>query len=492
MENKTVFRPSTYNILVRLEKDPSQYMLIHGYTGAVDIANPSVADCLRPGSRISKDTAPVSEQTFDALVARGYLTQQTAAQERAYCQRWANLLHTHKKMFGKRSYMFMVSYDCNFRCPYCYESDISEKGKRWAKETFTKEMVDKAYEAMAEITPDESKRTRSITLYGGEPLLAKNKEIVAYIVQKGTALGYTFDAISNGYEIEHYKDLLGPGKIQSVQISVDGPKEIHDKRRYHYQDGGTFDKIFANIGMALDAGVRVSLRANTDATNYQYIESLYDQFRDAGYTDNKLFLFSAAMVVGDENIKPAPAAEDPHPASLLTKPEFNAKLQQTKVPGQHQEMWIYKKLYTAIKHNIRINFDPVYCGVQVGAYIFDPYGDIYNCWETVGKERHIIGHYSDGITWEEEIKRWHERNIATAPRCSGCKYAFLCGGGCLAKVLRAHGDLSKSYCHHFPESFEGVVNRVYQAYLHDKECKNDCNCRKEGHGNETASAVAPQ
>lgn len=466
-------------------------MLVHGYTGAIDIASSNVANLLKPGNRISKETAHVSEQTFDALVARGYLTQKTAAQEREFCQRWANLLHTHKKMFGKHSYMFMVTYDCNFRCPYCYEGDISKQGKQWAKKTFTKEMVDKAYAAMTEITPDENRRTRSITLYGGEPLLAKNKEIVEYIVRKGTELGYTFEAISNGYEIEHYKDLLGPGKIQSIQISVDGPKEIHDTRRFHYQDGGTFDKIFTNIGMALQAGARVNLRANTDATNYKYIESLYDQFKQAGYIDNNLFLFSAALVVGDENIKHNHTTNPSHPASLLTKLEFNAKLQQTKVPGQHQEMWIFKKLYTAIKHNVRINFDPVYCGVQVGAYIFDPYGDIYNCWETVGKERHIIGHYADGITWEEELKRWHERNIATAPRCSGCKYAFLCGGGCLAKVLRAHGDLSKSYCHYFPESFEGVVNRVYRAYLHDKEC-NNCNCQTKGSEPQTASSGITQ
>ncbi|WP_281671064.1 radical SAM/SPASM domain-containing protein [Rikenella microfusus] len=477
------FRPSTYNIIIHLEKDPSQYMLIHGYTGAIDIANANVVRLLKPGGRVTKENPFVSKQTFEALVARGYLTQQTAAQERTYCQRWANLLHAHKKLFGTRSYMFMVSYDCNFRCPYCYESDISQMGKHWTKQAFTKEMVDKAYQAMTEIMPDEKRRGRSITLYGGEPLLAKNREIVEYIVQQGIALGYTFEAISNGYEIEHYKDLLGPGKIQSVQISMDGPKEIHDKRRYHYLNGGTFDKIFANIGMALEAGAQIALRANTDATNYRHIESLYDQFKEAGYVDNKLFHFSAALVVGDENIRP----ESPHavtteissPSVLLTKPDFIAKLQQTTVPGQHQEMWMFRKLYNAIKHNTRINFDPVYCGVQVGAYIFDPYGDIYNCWETVGKECHIIGHYSNGVTWEEEIKKWHQRNVATAPRCSGCKYAFLCGGGCLAKVLRAYGDLYKSYCHYFPESFEGVANRVYQAYLHDKEFGNVCNCQKD-------------
>lgn len=77
--------------------------------------------------------------------------------------------------------------------------------------TFTKEMVDRAYEAMLEIEPDRNKHQK-ITLYGGEPLLAKNREIVEYIVKRGVELGYKFDAISNGYEIQYYKDLFGEGK----------------------------------------------------------------------------------------------------------------------------------------------------------------------------------------------------------------------------------------------------------------------------------------
>ena len=482
MKDTAIFRPSTYNIIVKLDGSNSQYMLIHGYTGAIDLANENVVNLLQPGSRVTADNEFVSAQTFSTLVQRGYLTQKTASEERAFCQRWANLLHAWKKLFSQGSFMFVVSYDCNFRCPYCYESTISDKGKQWNKKTFTKEMVDRAYAAMAEIESDKAKQVETITLYGGEPLLAKNREIVEYIVKKGVELGYKFDAISNGYEIQYFKDLFGENKIRAIQISIDGPKEIHDKRRYHYQDGGTFDRIMQNIRIALDAGIIINLRVNIDATNYEYIESLYEQFKVAGYVGNSHFNFSAALVVGDENIKPdhghVPEMEPSRPHSLLTKADFNAKLLRTNVPGQHQERWIFEKLYTAIKHNTRINFSSIYCGVQVSSYIFDPIGDIYNCWETIGKERHIIGHYRDGITWEDEIKHWHNRNVGTTPRCSTCKYMFLCGGGCIAKVLRAYDDFSESYCHNFPDSFRQVANQTYQAYMRTQTCK-ERSCKKK-------------
>lgn len=458
------YRPSSYNIIVPLERDSSKYMLVHGYTGAIDIASSNVVGLLKSKGSITKDIAIVSAETFDMLVARGYLTEKTREEEYAYCKRWANFMHVWKKKFSRRTFMLMVTYDCNFRCPYCYESTVSEGGRKWAKETFSKEMVDRVFDAMLEIEPDRQKHTDIITLYGGEPLLAKNYDIVKYIVETGYNLGYKFDAISNGYELDAYHDLLGPDKIGRIQISVDGPKEIHDNRRFHYKDGGTFDRIFKNIALAMDKGVRIGLRANIDATNYKYVESLYDQFVQVGYVRNSNFSFSAALVVGKENItstgKVIPQSEK---ATLLSKMDFNDKMLQTKVPGQHQEMWIYRKLYDAISNHTLIDYTPVYCAVQVGAYIFDPFGNIYNCWETVGKKKHIIGQYIDGIRWKPEKENWQQHNIGTVKKCSMCKYGFLCGGGCLAKALTAYGDLSGSYCHSFPEIFGRIANSVHDA-----------------------------
>ena len=93
----------------------------------------------------------------------------------------------------RKGFTFLITYDCNFRCPYCFEKDIQKDGT-----AFTKEMVDKAYQAILQIAPDERLRSRSITLYGGEPLLKRNKNIISYIIEQGKELGFKFSAISNG------------------------------------------------------------------------------------------------------------------------------------------------------------------------------------------------------------------------------------------------------------------------------------------------------
>lgn len=55
-------------------------------------------------------------------------------------------------------------------------------------------------------------------------MLAENKEIVSYIINEGITRGYKFVAITNGYDLDCYGDLLSPDKIYKVQITVDGPK----------------------------------------------------------------------------------------------------------------------------------------------------------------------------------------------------------------------------------------------------------------------------
>ena len=66
-------------------------------------------------------------------------------------------------------------------------------------------------------------RNRTITLFGGEPLLRENKDIVAYILQKGKEYGYTFTAISNGYDLDAYEDWL-------ISLYVTGSTRIRSSR----------------------------------------------------------------------------------------------------------------------------------------------------------------------------------------------------------------------------------------------------------------------
>lgn len=466
-------RKSTYLIAVPLD-GTEQYMFLHGYTGAIDIVNNSVASFFQTHTSFEEDEIPFSKQTIERLITRGYITKNTASEEREYVRRFASLLHKDARNSSKK-YLFLVSYNCNFRCPYCYEGGISGQGKQWTKQAFTREMIDKAYQAMAEIEPDENKRSKMITLYGGEPFLKENIDIVEYIIRKGVELGYHFDAITNGYDLNHFIPIFKNGAVTNLQITLDGSKEMHDKRRYHYQTHESFDEVFRNIGLALENNIAVSVRFNADANNFKEIEKLKKLFKEAGYSEKSHFRFSPAILRGGEthvskdssllnNLIPDQARDAQADIAYLSRKEFNDLLEKFGLNASHHDYGLYHRLSIAIKNNSYLRFQSVFCGVQANMYIFDPYGDLYNCWETVGVRKHVLGSYKNGIQWTEEVKNWQDRNVGTTPKCSACKFALLCGGGCVAKALRHGGSFQASYCDNYAEIVKLTLNQLYKDW----------------------------
>ena len=126
---------------------------------------------------------------------------------------------------------------------------------------------------------------------------------------------------------------------------------------------------------------------------------------------------------------------------------------------------IINTIITAIKNKTCIKFHSIFCGVQSGSYILDPYGDIYTCWETVGKTEYVLGKYTPSIEWNDRVKNWQGRNIGNTPKCSCCKYALLCGGGCLAKALKHKGNFKASYCDGYNDIFRLSANRAYNSAI---------------------------
>ena len=93
-------------------------------------------------------------------------------------------------------------------------------------------------------------------------------------------VGICLDAITNGHDLDCYTEVLSSGAMRHVQITLDGMKDMHDSRRFHYQTHKSFDKILSNIKLALDNGIMVGVRFNADANNFGEIKKLQDIFAE--------------------------------------------------------------------------------------------------------------------------------------------------------------------------------------------------------------------
>lgn len=352
------------------------------------------------------------------------------------------MLYTH--------FTFVVTYDCNFRCPYCFEKGtVSGEMKSLL---FTQKMVDKAYQAILEIQPNEKLRPKVITLFGGEPLLTKNKEIVHYIVKKGQELGFTFYAVTNGYEIDDFVDLIGPNGIVHLQVTIDGIKSRHNSKRIHMEKIPTFDKIVANIGLALQRGAHITIRVNTDKSNIGDLNALKELFDKLHYTDNSNFTIESAILRNcEENVN------NDKKNNFFTMKEFVQEHKDLNYKYGCKDFGVYANIYNAITKKSPLHYRSVFCGAQTASYVFDPVGNIYPCWEVIGTQEHKIGNYMvHPISWDDKvINKWRNTNILVFNNCKQCKYALLCGGDCSA--LKS----DKNKCNHLGEIIKYAVQRAY-------------------------------
>lgn len=448
-------RLSSYTISVKLEAEEDKFFLVHGYTGAIDIVE---GECWRQIEHFSSDNN-LSAETIDTLQKRGYLTTRTLEEEHQYVWKIANVLHQiQAKMY--KSWGFIITYNCNFRCPYCFENSISQNGKAWTGKTFTKEMVDNAFLAMSKIEPERELHNNEILLYGGEPFLRNNKEVVSYIIKKRIDNNYKFKVISNGYDLDFYADILSAEYFTSFQITIDGDKTYHNKRKRHIVEGETFDKVIHNIGLLLSKSIQVFVRVNIDENNFQDLNRLKKMFTENGFYSNPCFHLNPALILNTNSV------QDCEDVKFLNNKDFLQLLEDKSLNLlKGQDFNIEEMFYSCLKKKTCYQLRSTICPSQYGTYLFDPCGDIYSCLEFVGRKQHSIGRYKENIEWLKEKEYWQSRNISNMSSCKVCKYALICGGQCLArtrytKEIGFEVTKCKQYYVQVPRS----INMAYNKY----------------------------
>jgi uncharacterized protein len=404
------------------------------------------------------------------LTKRGYLTEMTLEQERALFVRLATKLQ-RRAQSSKPSFVMMPTYQCNLRCSYCYQSHLrDDPAKRHLLRTMQPEMVDRIFVAMAELevmhgaSPGPTSK-RDIGLYGGEPLLSRNRSIIAYIIDTAQRQGEaSFRGVTNGADLHAYRDLLGPGKIEQLQITLDGPPAEHDTRRVYANGAGSFERIAHNVTMALEQDVRISVRTNVDASNLEHLPALAQEIARRGWNAYNHFSAYVAPVDSPE------VREDVR--DTLSTVELDTAMSRLRM--EHPSMVSLTRSDMRLKDNVRgvletggdplAGFRASFCGAEGGMYIFDPFGDIYACWERTGEPSLRMGHVNeDGTVSLEQCRldAWQGRHVGAMDACSVCPYGLYHGGGCAARAEADHSDPQSHHCEGFPSRFQTMVAEAY-------------------------------
>jgi uncharacterized protein len=219
---------------------------------------------------VQGDVDSLSNDELEFLISRLILVPADEDETTAVLRRQAAAADTP----GSRRFALLPTALCNMDCEYCGQDHASGH------------LADDAYNATRDrvlaAIEDPAVTTIEVNWFGGEPLLAsraivalggaflraansKNKEYRSLVVTNGSLLTV---ALIGKLHLE--------AGISKIEITIDGPPEVHDARR-HLKNGKTsFYRIIEIVLAALNTEelkeVTYSIRTNVGVSNFSDIE----------------------------------------------------------------------------------------------------------------------------------------------------------------------------------------------------------------------------
>jgi len=359
------------------------------------------------------------------------------------------------------SLVVLPTYGCNLSCGYCYEGKLTQNQGYWSLDSALR-----AADACIEFLNERGlkRELTSLTVLGGEPVRSENIGPLCTFVKKISDQGFNnIQIITNAVELSaHAKSLTASG-VDSFMITIDGPKNIHDKRRpSRFDRESSFDKSITGINAALKAGASVTIRVNVDADNIRYVGALAIEFMERGLFGENNFNAYIYPVSTDFRTSKKYASESE--LSMMLAEEVD------KFPILKAFVWEFHGLDAIYSIRSKEPLSPKlrYCGATQNQFVIDYNKNVYPCWFGTGKDGFKIGTYDseiNSIKIDSDINsKWRQRGPLSIEPCKSCKWALVCGSGCSFKSHLKTGSFLNPNCAPFEDIFSSLGPLILEDF----------------------------
>lgn len=327
------------------------------------------------------------------------------------------------------------TYDCNFDCIYCYEDNRRHLY-----------MDDDTIEALVSFIKDYKDMHLNIAWYGGEPLLALQQ--IKKICDKLNYLSIISNQsiITNGYLLNHKAiDIFQKYNIRSAQITIDGPEDVHDSRRFLKGEKPTFYRIIENVENLLGCipDFSIDFRVNVDKQNESYYKEIYDFLNDK--FENRNINVYAGFV---EEVS-------------VCKKRSHCIFDRQQIVNFKKQLFAEYDLDLGIYPDVGRNN----CVANLlNGYVIGADGLIFKCWNDVGiNEKSISSVFEKKITNRTLFYRYlnaGDNRFDTI--CSKCFLLPICNGGCkFQQIENLFSNNKIDTCHFAKDNLKGLLELYY-------------------------------
>ncbi len=346
----------------------------------------------------------------------------------------------------------VVTKLCNFDCVYCFEKKENKK--------LTQRDIERILKFMEKQLP--GRKNLSIGWFGGEPLLEiplilDLSSKIRSITEKHK-VNLTQYMSTNGYFLtaENFFALYNAG-ITGYDITIDGPKEQHDKLRPLLGGLGTYDKIISNLisisdeysNILKEEKALITIRVNLTHENLPIIKDwLENSFPEELKSTVKIYF---AMVAG--------GGEKESPANYILNMD-NFLLSPLKDTYMLLEI---SKFALDLGYNLQFSLKPSYvnCGAEAeGSYIILPDSKIAKCPVIMNVIGELDNEGNILITDLPSYVKWMTKDpfryTGTFEECKTCPMLPICGGGC----TKVYFNTNNKGCRIFKDSLNEYLKII--------------------------------
>ena len=325
-----------------------------------------------------------------------------------------------------------VATGCNLACGYCFKEDLTSIAKSQVMDFATAQA---AIEMLLRESPGRSRY--NVVFFGGEPLtqMPLLESVVAWAEPRfaEARARVDFSLTTNATLINaRVADWLSANNV-GVAVSIDGPKEIHDRHRTTRRGNGSYLAVASKIRLlreryrARPLGARVTLARGTTEVG-EIFEHLTRElgFDEVGFApvtagDDARFnlseleldaVFAGFRVLGDQLVAAALRGEKHGFSNLL-------------------------QLLTDLHEGTSKSLP---CGAGYSMVAIDHQGGVNLCHRFTGSELGTFGDVAHGLA-RPELAAFLERRLdKSGVVCATCRIRNLCSGGCYHESYARYGD----------------------------------------------------
>lgn len=318
------------------------------------------------------------------------------------------------EIFSFDQIKMLVTSACNLNCKHCYQHFDKNKYSLSKKKIF--EIVDFACKH----------NTRILDLGGGEFFMHPDAyDILSYCFFKRLPVNIATNAIN--IKTDYFRQYIGTDLL-TIQISLDGMEDAHDRRR----GSGTWKKTVTNAIILDEMGIPVTANMTLDPDNYT----------DALEVMKLPFFTSISFT----------------PVAYAGAVTLNSN---KKGLAEYEEFMIHiMKSFECEKKNFTDQIFPNVISIKYdgGVYISPVAGD-YDlfCFGNINENN--IQDICSSFYRSNEYKKMSTLNSSNIDECNHCNASDVCDRGCRLRALKFYGDILKPdpfYCRIFIDEYKNI------------------------------------